>query len=301
MTQPRRRILVLDPESSGGDLVRALGAEGVDCSTYWQKDPFVRADPFDTTLPESTLVALVDEGAFDAIVAGSEIAVSAAEVLADRLGTATNEPALTFHRRDKNGMLAALSAAGIQVPQNRTVHHVSEVKGLSGHFDLPVMVKPAGSAGSDSCLIADSWPEVREHVAFVLDRPSIMGLPIDSVAVQEYVDGAQFFVNTVSQGGEHLVTDVYSCRFEIVSGSPQLKCGRSFDLDDERVSDIVQYVLLALDALGVRNGAGHTEVRRGAGGPRLIEFNGRLMGPIQPVEFFVAAQGTAKRPPTLQR
>lgn len=291
MSQPRLRVLVIDPESSGADLLSALNERGAECTTYWQDDVFVRKTSAEATRPEDRLLALARATDFDAVVAASESAVSAAEVVAEMLDLPTNDPALTFARRDKAGMMDAVARAGLPVPASHRVSGREEVAALAESMQLPVVVKPTASAGSDACLIAQAWQEVSDHVARTLSGVSILGVGHTALAVQEYIDGPQYFVNTVSMSGRHLVTEVYSCSFREVDGAPHLVSGRSFERDDDRVRDVVEYTLRCLDALSVRHGAGHTEVRVGASGPVLIEFNGRLMGPTQPVHFFQEAQG----------
>jgi hypothetical protein len=52
---------------------------------------------------------------------------------------------------------------------------------------------------------------------------------------------------------------------------------------------VTEFVFACLDALGIREGAAHTEVRIVNGEPALIEMNPRLMGPVmEPDPNFIA-------------
>ncbi|BDZ48380.1 hypothetical protein GCM10025867_06210 [Frondihabitans sucicola] len=188
-------------------------------------------------------------------------------------------------------MIERVARAGLPTAQSYLVTDVAHVSALQERLRLPVMVKPSNSAGSDLCRAASTWADARAFAADVIDSTSILGNKNVGAVIQEFVEGPQFHVNTVVVDGVHEVTEVYSNEFRFVGDAPQLFAGRTHRHDEEGIAQLVEYVLACLEALGVHAGATHTEARLTCDGPRLIEFNGRLMGPAQPTDYFVAAQG----------
>lgn len=285
------RCLVVDPESSGLDLVAALRARGVDVHTYDQVHPFVLDAADSTSRPEDGLIRVGEACRPTHVLAGSESSVSAAEWLAHHLGLPGSPLSSAFSRRNKDGMMQRVRRAGLAHVRSMAVSSVDEVRQRAAEVRFPAFVKPAASAGSDRCRAVASWSELERAVEAVLTSDPIMGVGNEAAVVQDFIDGPQFFVNAVTVAGEHVVTDVFDYRLRVVEGAPQLYAGRSHRLRAPEVTEIVGYVLRCLDALEVKEGASHTEVRLSGRGPVLIELNARLMGPMQPSDVYVTAQG----------
>lgn len=296
MGEPVGIVVVVNPVSSGMYVARAFQDSGVATVHVYQQS-LLAAARRDTTAvrivehhdTEATLRVLADIRPL-AVVPGSESAVALANDLALGLGLPHNVPELTAARRDKDLMLAAVLRAGVPVGRSFAVHDEEELgKRLAELGEYPVVVKPKNSAGSDGMRICDTAAEALAAFRDSHEKINIVGELNDGMLVQEYLDGVQFMVNTVSTGGRHLLTDFYEQRIDRLPGrsvSRHLKSRTSLNSEDE---DVVEYALACLDALGVREGAGHTEVRMTSRGPRLVEVNARLMGPVmEPDPYYVA-------------
>ncbi len=111
--------------------------------------------------------------------------------------------------------------------------------------------------------------------------------------MQEYIEGVQYVVNTVSSNGHHLISEIYRVRIDEVDAAPVYRSMISCEIDfsDTHVRQMVAYVQRCLDSLGICNGAAHTELRMTSQGPRLIEVNSRIMGPVLHVDAFFNALG----------
>jgi biotin carboxylase len=117
--------------------------------------------------------------------------------------------------------------------------------------------------------LARSWPTEFPH-----------GVPLDTaVLVQEYVGGAEFSVESVVSGGRvhHLtvtqkITTQDSHRAELGHTVPA-------ELPADVRTRVLATVTSALEALGLRDGLGHTEVKVAEDGlPRVIEVGARPPG-----------------------
>lgn len=131
--------------------------------------------------------------------------------------------------------------------------------------------------------------ELRHALACELGRRNIAGTVQDSVVIQEYLAGPQFSANTVSMGGRHWLTEIYEQEID-ESGTPPLTRHLLLRTRLGHLEwSVTEFVFACLDALGIREGAAHTEVCIVNGEPALIEMNPRLMGPVmEPDPNFIA-------------
>jgi hypothetical protein len=292
------KVVLVDPVSSGTSLAEAFRERGVQPFHVYQ--PELRhafdADPAPggKLLHGSfgdTCAALKQRGT-EAVLAGSEAGVTLAEELAAALGLPHNTLELAPARRDKLLMARALEAAGVAAAHTEAVTGEAELAAALRRFgSYPVVVKPATSAGSDGLAICDTADEVRAACRALLGQANLLGLRNDVVLLQEYLDGPQYVLDTVSVGGRHLISELLLLRFDEIAGKPVQRhdiLRRELDENDRQV---VEYGLRCLDALGVTDGAGHTEIRLTDRGPLLVEVNSRLHGPVLPADPYLSALG----------
>lgn len=226
------------------------------------------------------------------MIAASEFGVTLADELSELLGLPHHRHELRAARRDKYLMAGALADAGL--PHARTVLIRGETElrdALDGWDAFPLMVKPLNSAGSDGCHISADADKAVAAFRSAAGRLNLMGEVNNEVLLQEFLDGTQYIVNTVSMGGRHLLTEVYAERIDQVDGAPVLRHIISRPLLDDTEQELVDYVLRCLDALGIQEGAAHTEVMLTSRGPRLVEVNSRVMGPSLAPDPYHAAFG----------
>lgn len=288
------RVLVIDPLSSGPELVSHLEKQGHSVVSYFQKVPAAATGTWSETVVEDSLQALALTGGFDHIVAGSDYGVVAAEVLAARLELPCNDPTLIWARRDKDAMVLSCGKAGLRVPLSWRITSPDQIEAIQlelARLGNGVVVKPASSAGSDSCLICHSEDEIREVVSGLLGRVNLLGVWNTSCIVQERIVGEQYFVNTVTAGGEHLVTEFFVYGLLEQGGRPHIYSAITLPETGELFESAKEFAFAVNDALGVRFGASHTEMRLTPEGWVLIEYNGRSMGPAVPDEVYLPTRG----------
>ena len=290
MTDPSQPIVIVDGYSTGRDLVRALLERDAECLHLRSTPalPSAVAGSFDPSPYDAELGYLGDAGAASdalkafqprSVIAGSEWGVTFAEQVAARLGLATNRPELSNARRDKFAMIETARACGLHVAQQSVVTSPAAAHAwASRHATWPVVVKPLASAGADGVTLCRSHADIDSAFAAAIDRENFMGGFNDSLLMQSYLAGPQFIVNTVSRNGRHYVTDVWSMSL-VCKGNQVIPGG--IDLLDPGTSDsnaLIAYTTRVLDALGIENGAAHTELRWTPEGPALIETGARIMG-----------------------
>lgn len=291
-------IALVNPVSSGAQLADALLEEGalfveVYTHEHTPSAPLV-ARPHKALTHhelESTAAELKALGV-TAVVAGSEFGVTLADEIAERLGLAHHRHELRAARRDKYRMARALADADLPHARTAAVHSTGELGAVLAEWDAyPVVVKPLSSAGGDGCRICPDAETARAAFDAVVGRRNLMGEVNEGVLVQEFLEGTQYIVNTVSAEGRHLVAEVYAERIDRPAGEPVLRHIITRTALDEAEQELVDYVRSCLDALGVREGPAHTEVMLTARGPRLVEVNSRLMGPHLSADAYHVAYG----------
>ncbi|WP_329310253.1 ATP-grasp domain-containing protein [Streptomyces sp. NBC_01262] len=291
-------FVLVNPVSTGRALGEAFREEGAD--TLHLYDTTLReAYDSDVITPHkllhqdlATTVELLRTIEPEAVIAASEYGVTLADELNQALGLPHHRPEQSAARRDKHLMVRALEQAGVPSARTAAVRSQAEFeKALAGWDRFPVVVKPRDSAGSDGCTVCYTHQEARAAYRSIAGRGNLMGLVNEEVLLQEYLRGTQYIVNTVSIGGRHLLSEVYAERIDVLDGAPVLRHIISRSHLDHDEAALVDYVFDCLDALGIREGAAHTEVMLTSRGARLVEVNSRVMGPSLAPDPYHAAFG----------
>jgi biotin carboxylase len=291
-----RVVAIVDAYSTARYFAPLFHAQGYRC-VHVQSAPTIpavyvrsfRANEFaDHVVHSGSLADTVGELAWfrpTAVIAGIESGVELADQLSEAMGLRTNGTALSPPRRDKFDMVETIKAAGV----------AGAAQVLAGDRDTllswyeaagrgRVVVKPVRSAGNDGVFFCDDDEQVLAAFTALVDTDSALDLHNDAVVAQEYLLGVEYYVNTVSLDGVHYVCDVHSTRHMNVNGVRDLLAGSHLlDRRGPQQDQLVDYVFTVLDALGVRNGPAHTELKLTEDGPRLVETASRICGADLPV------------------
>ncbi|SCK09771.1 ATP-grasp domain-containing protein [Streptomyces sp. WMMB 322] len=302
-------IALINPVSSGATLADAFQEEGADCLHIYTQDQESAFHAAASGTAKAYLHAQLSETAehlrsvgVNTVVAASEFGVTLADELSELLELPHQRHELRAARRDKYLMAGALADAGLSHARTVMVRSEGELRdALDGWDAFPVVIKPLNSAGSDGCHISADADEALSAYRGAAGRLNLMGEVNQGVLVQEFLDGTQYIVNTVSMEGRHLLTEVYAERIDRVEDAPVLRHIISRPALEDAEQDLVDYVLRCLDALGVREGAAHTEVVLTSRGPRLVEVNSRVMGPCLAPDPYHAAYGYSHQHLTVER
>lgn len=215
------------------------------------------------------------------VLAGSDMGLELASKLSRDLGLPGHRvERLPFLRR-KDKMHEALKDAGLRYIRGNVVscikdgieYYENELKGESA------IVKPLDGGGSVGVMACHN----RDELTDALTRNIAGG---GAALVQEMINGTEYYVNTVSSNGRHVVTNV--CRYDKVQVGdmrPVYVNAVSLSPAQETLAPLVHYVIEVLDAVGLKIGPAHTEVMVDEKGPVLIEVNARLAGGHQPSDW----------------
>ncbi|MFJ4775879.1 ATP-grasp domain-containing protein [Streptomyces sp. NPDC088762] len=213
------------------------------------------------------------------LMPGIESGVELADVLSEALGLRTNGTALSTARRDKYRMLETVREAGVPAVGQILAADLGTLLDWYAKADGRVVLKPVKSAGNDGIHFCDDAEQVRAAFAALIGTDSALGARNGAVLAQEYLVGGEYIVNTVSLDGRHHVTDIW--RMHHISANGVRDLGVSAVLLPRHGADqdaLAGYTCRVLDALGVRNGPAHSELKLTPQGPRLIETAARACG-----------------------
>ncbi|AUG80390.1 hypothetical protein CFP65_5696 [Kitasatospora sp. MMS16-BH015] len=287
--QPRRVALV-DAFSQARHLLPVLHRLGIECVHLRSAHPdVVQArlplfEGFVATLRHdgdlaATVSALRDHEV-DWVIAAAESGVELADRLCAALGTPGNGMSRPTARRDKYEMVQALRAAGVEHAATIVSADAEEVvEWAERTAGYPVVLKPVASSGTDNVVACSSADQIRAVHRKIMSSADNHGLPNTTVLAQEFLDGAEYFLNTVSRDGRHRTAEIWRYhKTRLPGGNIIYDYNEPVPPDHPDARTLESYTHRVLDALEVRNSAGHTEVMMTAAGPVLVECAARPGG-----------------------
>ncbi len=222
-----------------------------------------------------------------AVVAGTEPGVELADALSEALhpltGAPTNGTALSHARRDKYLMIERIKQQGLRGARQILVDDEDHLRHWHNEVGRMVVLKPLRSAGNDGVTWCRSPEDAVQAFRQLNGRKNVLSQCNDGVVAQECLVGTEYIVNTVSRDGSHHVCDIWETYRINANGVPDLLVAwRLLPARGETRDELVVYACAVLDALGIRHGAGHAEIKMTPDGPCLVEVGARIAGGTLP-------------------
>ena len=265
---------------------RALGAEVVVASEHRQAlsgSMGDRALVLSLRGPEAAARAIEElhrRAPLDAVVAVDDVGQRAAAAACARIGLSCNPPQAVSASRDKAAMRRALAAAGIAQPEHRVAAAGDDVAALAAEVGLPCVVKPVSLSASRGVIRADdaraAEAAARRIRAILECAGEDAGGPL---LVERYVPGAEVAVEGLLRAGHLEVLAVFD--------KPDPLEGPYFEetiyvtpsrLPAEALQRIERLTQATADALGLREGPVHAELRLDGDRAWVLELAARSIG-----------------------
>jgi hypothetical protein len=226
----------------------------------------------------------------DGVVTYSERLLRPYAEVAARLGLRANAPDVVAVAQSKARQRAVFAERGVPSPRFAVLRDQPDVPAAVAVTGLPAVFKPSFGAGSQQVALAGTEHEVaallrqarsadtaltrlqREDAFLLEERMTLEGGPGSPYA--DYVS-----VESLLLDGriEHLaITD----RLRLTHGYVEEGLVQPTRLGPAAAEAVTGCVDLALKAVGLTDGAAHTEVALTPDGPKIIEVNARAGGPI---------------------
>lgn len=217
-----------------------------------------------------------------AVIAGAETGVEVCDAVAQRLGLPNNGPSMSHVRRDKFLMGEQVRSAGIRAVQQARVTTWEEVElflDKAKFSPFKCVIKPLASAGSDGVSLCTSREELKERFDTLYGATNVLGLKNNALVLQEYLEGKEYVVDTVSRFGHHKVCAIWEYDKRPCNGAAFVYYGMRLLSGNSKVAQqLTHYMKSVLDALNIVNSPGHGEVILTKTGPCLVEVGARPHG-----------------------
>ena len=299
-----RNIVIVDGFSSARYLPREFADYGVRCINMLSKGnvpeafsasyaPDVFFDHIDYSPCFELLCKRISEYRPIAIIPGHEAGVVLAELLAAKFGLPGNSPKTSHLRRNKFAMIDAVQSAGLTAARQVLVSSPDEAaKWVDLVNQWPIIVKPLDGCAADGVRYCYDRQSAQAAVANLTRQRNILGHSNEQALLQTYLDGDQYIVNSVAMAGVHRLSDVTRVQLRTMESGLELVDYRiSASQDDPVLQGMVAYAFAAAEAIGIREGAMHAELRKTSRGYALIEAAARMMGNTMERVPFILAQG----------
>lgn len=242
-------------------------AEGAVCSEY--------ADYFYpiSIIEKEKILEKCKEIGIDAIVSiASDVAVITVNYIADKMGLIANPVEYTDITTNKYMMRQALSSNGVPCPLFKVVANrkIPDIRDMT----FPLIVKPTDRSGSRGVKKILKESELSSAIYRAAEESFK-----NEVIIEEYVEGREISVESISFDGQHHILQITD---KVTSGAPyfvELEHHQPAILADTVKERTEAIVLKALDALHIRNGASHSELKiTPEGNIKVIEIGARMGG-----------------------
>ena len=251
---------------------------------HWEfVDQALLLDYSDTERLLPLVRALHDAYPFQKVVSLFELGLLPAAKVDEMLGLGGNPVAAVEMLLDKSLMRERLNALGLSPVASAVGRTERDLRAFAGEHGLPVVIKPTREAGSICVLAARDEADLASVVGRYhelggrIDAVDLAG-PLDEFLMEEYLDGPEISVETLSFAGRHVVIAVTD---KVTGGGPGfVETGHSTPSRHPAavLEEVEELVARFLDAVGLREGPAHTELKLTGRGPRVIESHNRVGG-----------------------
>lgn len=203
----------------------------------------------------------------------SDVAAPTVAYVAEKMGLPGNPYNAAVRANNKFLMREAFSKAGVPCPKYQMVDDIRSIDGIS-EWAYPLIVKPSDRSGSLGVSLVHNKEDLTTAVAGALDFSFK-----HQAMVEKYISGREISVEFISYKGIHYPLTITD---KVTTGAPhfvELEHHQPADLSEKQYVEIYGITRNALDALGITNGASHSEYKiTPEGRIAIMEIGGRMGG-----------------------
>ncbi|MEM5369202.1 ATP-grasp domain-containing protein [Paraburkholderia azotifigens] len=218
-----------------------------------------------------------------AIIAGCEPCILLADRLSVMLGMPRNAESLSTARRSKYLMHERLGRCGLTSVKHLLTDRLQDIYDFHDQIGGKIVLKPEAGANTEGVYYCNTRGQIADAVGRILGSKAIFDDFTEvnaKVLAQEYMSGKQYLLNTMSSDGNHYICDAWG---EVRPNDDAPSNDNYADLVRPGTAlyrSLAEYVTRVADALGIRYGAAHFELRMTDQGPCLVEVGARMSGNV---------------------
>lgn len=188
----------------------------------------------------------------------SDVAAPTVAYVAEKMGLVGNSYECALKANNKYLMRQAFMQADVDCPQFMRVLEATDetLENIRQSFQLPIIVKPSDRSGSLGVTKVERWEDLYLAVSTAIGY----SLKYEAM-VEEFVEGREISVEFISYAGKHYPLQITD---KVTTEAPhfvELEHHQPANLSEEMFERIYAITERALTALGVTNGASHSEYR----------------------------------------
>ena len=230
--------------------------------------------PISIVEKEKILVECEKIGISGICTIASDLAIITVNYVANKLGLIGNSLECTLKSTNKYFMRKCFNENGDPYTHNVLVDSAVDID--IDRLKFPVIVKPIDRSGSRGITKVENRYELESAIqiakSYGFDK---------KVIVEDYIDGEEYSVECLSYDGKHRFLQL---TYKYTTGSPnyiEICHLEPAPVSEETLEKIKVVVFHALDSLGIKYGASHTEIKIDNDGEiKLIEIGGRMGGDL---------------------
>lgn len=230
-------------------------------------------------LEKDAILKVCQEVGIDGVCTiASDVAAPTVAYIANEMHLVGNDYHAAVAANNKYLMREAFMKAGVPCPKymviNSDILKTAEICEEIATFQLPVIVKPSDRSGSLGVTKVDTYDKLQEAVDFALEKSFK-----NQALIEEFVEGREISVEFISYDGIHYPLQITD---KVTTEAPhfvELEHHQPSTLSSKMFSTIYDITKIALNALGLTNGASHAEYKISNEGRIVImEIGGRMGG-----------------------
>lgn len=241
----------------------------------------------DTRDPDGAIATAKKEDISGVLTLCTDAPMVSVAAVNNALGLAGLRPEQALKATHKGLMRDALLEGKAPIPRYYRTFSTAEIKTAIKKMGLPVILKPTQSSGSRGIYKLESL----DNLETALTHVRVIAGPHGEVLVEEFIDGPEVSIETISCAGCHhivMITD------KVTSGSPYwVEMGHSQPsmLPENILNAIKDASCKGLSALGIMQSPSHVEIKIDATGPKIMEIGARLGGDYITAELVPRSTG----------
>lgn len=226
-----------------------------------------------STVDKEEILRICRELKIDGVTTiASDVAVLTVNYVAEKMGLVGNPD--NYSETVTNKFLMRRCFMEHNIPSPKFCLTEGNIPRVVSTFRYPVIVKPTDRSGSRGVEKVDVQDELKAAIARAC-KESFQ----KKAVIEEFVDGREISVESISNQGKHYILQITD---KVTTGAPffvELEHHQPSSLSDDIKARVKSIVLNALDALHIKFGASHSELKITAEGDiRVIEIGARMGG-----------------------
>ena len=138
------------------------------------------------------------------------------------------------------------------ISPSRPLMSVFMISSEFGSGPILCVVKPVESAGSDDVFKCTSAAEVRDGVNTIVGKINGLGEKNEGVLIQEFLDGEEYVVDSVSRDGQHKLMAIWKYDKRAIHDANFVYFGMKLqDAAGAQFDGLIAYAFSVLDALEI--------------------------------------------------